>query len=79
MKFEQQNESCFLTKGVIRIRLSDSDLKALRVMTPMGRKVRMRRRALVLLEEDESNPQAKLILELVRLPAKNWAFEIPSI
>jgi hypothetical protein len=47
-------------------------------MTPMGRKVHMRRKALVLLEENQASADAKCILELVKLPAKNWSFEVPE-
>ena len=79
MKFEKQNKSYFLVKDGIRVLLNESDLRALRVMTPMSRQVQMRRKALALLHEDESDPEATLILELVRLPTMNWAFEIPNV
>lgn len=79
MKIEKADGKYVLIKGGVRVGLDDSDLKMFRVMTPQGRKVHMRRKALILLEADQTDPaEAKSILELSKLPAKQWTFEIPE-
>lgn len=79
MKIEKADGKYVLIKGWIRVGLDASDLKMLRIMTPQGRKIHMRRKALILLEENQMNPaEANSILELSKLPAKNWAFDIPE-
>lgn len=79
IKIEKDDGKYSLIKGWIRVGIDDSDIQILRTMTPQARKVHMRRKALILLEENQTNTaEAKSILEMSKLPAKNWTFEIPE-
>jgi hypothetical protein len=67
----------FLQARAGRLALTPDELKLFKVMTPLGRKVTLRRRALDRMAEDPSDAESRLILDLFNLPAREWSFRIP--
>lgn len=61
-----------------RISLDPRDLRMLKAMTPLGRKVYLRQKAKDAIRENPADSQAAVILKLSSLPAKNWAFTVPD-
>jgi hypothetical protein len=77
MKLVQESGVFFLDASGQRVSLSTEELKLFKLMTPLGRKVTLRKRAVDKMAQDPSDPESRLILDLFRLPARDWSFWVP--
>lgn len=77
MNLVQESGRFFLEKNGSRLALTAEELRLFKLMTPLGRKVTLRRRALDRIAENPSDPESHLILDLFNLPAREWSFRIP--
>ena len=78
LKIIKDADEYYLEKDGHRIGLSPLDINHFRQMTPMGRKVTLRKRAVEKMAIDPTNLEAKFILSLFHLPARDWTFLIPD-
>lgn len=77
MKLVNEAGVFFLDQSGQRITVSKEELKLFKLMTPLGRKVTLRKRAVDRMAEDPADPESNLILSFFRLPAREWSFMIP--
>lgn len=78
MKLRIEGGRSYLEFHEDRIFLEPHDLRMLKAMTPMGRKVYLRHKAKDAIRVNPSDTEAAVILRLSSLPAKNWAFAFPD-
>jgi len=76
MKVVNEAGTYYLDENGQRITLTPSEIKMFKVMTPLGRKTTLRKRAKDMKLADPEG--AKMILSLARLPASEWNFPIPD-
>jgi DNA-binding response OmpR family regulator len=77
MELVMERGTYFLQAQGKRLALTAEELKLFKLMTPLGRKVTLRRRALDRIAEDPSDVESRIILDLFHLPAREWSFRIP--
>jgi hypothetical protein len=79
MRIELDRDAATLVFESHRISLNRDDLRYLALMTPLGRKVHLREKAKRALRIDPADPEARAILDLSKLPSRNWSFPVPSL
>ncbi len=78
MKIVVEFGVAYLEEKGDRVALTISDLLLLKRMTPMGRKVTLRKRAIEKKAVNPDDPEARLIQTLLLLPAGEWRFIVPD-
>lgn len=78
MKIERVSGTWFLVGHGHRVTLSESEADRFRRMTPLGRKITLRKRALEQMALDPEDSEARHIIALFRLPAREWSFSVPD-
>jgi hypothetical protein len=68
----------FLNEKGKRVSLTSQELELFRQMTPLGRKVTLRKRASDRILANPEDEEARLMFELSQLPAREWSFLIPD-
>ena len=77
MRFVNEAGSYYLEEQEQRVALTAEDIHLFRQMTPMGRKIALRRRAVERMVADPGDREAQAIIRMFRLPAREWSFSIP--
>ncbi|MDB5048775.1 MAG: hypothetical protein JWO30_1846 [Fibrobacteres bacterium] len=78
MKLINEAGTYYLDENGQRVALTSTDLNLFKQLTPMGRKVRLRQRAVERMAEDKNDLEAQLIISLFQLPAREWSFLVPD-
>lgn len=78
MKLINDSGVFYLEEKGTRAALTSQEVSLLRRMSPFGRKVILRKRALESKTANPDDAEANLILELVKLPIYEWSFLIPN-
>ena len=77
MRFLNEAGTYYLEEQEQRVALTPEDLNLFRRMTPMGRKIALRQRAIKRMAADPFDPEAQTIIKMFRLPAREWSFSVP--
>jgi hypothetical protein len=77
MRFVNEAGAYYLEEQEQRVALTPEDLRLFKQMTPMGRKIALRQRAVKRMAADPSDPEAQAIIRMFRLPAREWSFSVP--
>lgn len=78
MKIKIEADRPYLVFQELSISLEPRDLRMLKAMTPLGRKVYLRQKAKDAIRENPLDDEAAMIFKMSSLPARNWAFSIPD-
>jgi hypothetical protein len=78
MQFTIESGAYFLVEADKRVPLTRCDLLLFRRMSPLGRKIALRHRAMDIIRSNPENPEAGLMLSLAQRPAHEWSFSIPD-
>jgi hypothetical protein len=78
MKLIEDSGNHYLECEAGRVRLHPADLGLFTRMTPMGRKVTLRRRAVERMAANPIDAEARVIFDMLRLPARDWDFRITA-
>lgn len=74
MRMEACESGTYLEHGGRSFKLDARDVSRLPKLTPLGRKVYFRRKAMDLRSRHVGDPGAALLLEWTRLLAREWSF-----
>jgi hypothetical protein len=77
MRFVNEAGTYYLEEQEQRVALTPEDLRLFKQMTPMGRKIALRQRAVKRMAADPADPEAQAIIRMFRLPAREWSFSVP--
>lgn len=77
MRFVNEAGTYYLEEQDQRVALTPEDLRLFRLMTPMGRKIALRQRAVKRMAVDPADLEAQAIIRMFRLPAREWSFSVP--
>jgi hypothetical protein len=77
MRFVNEAGTCYLVEEDQRVALTAEELRLFRQMTPLGRKIALRHRAVQRMAADPGDPEAHAIFRMFRLPAREWSFSVP--
>jgi hypothetical protein len=78
MKLINESGTYYLDENGQRVVLTSADLNLFKQLTPMGRKVRLRQRAVERMATNKDDAEAQLIISLFQLPAREWSFLVPD-
>jgi hypothetical protein len=68
----------YLDENGERVAITPGEILLFKKMTPLGRKMTLRRRAVEVMSSKPGDPEARLILSLFHLPAREWSFRVPD-
>lgn len=77
MRFVNEAGNFYLEEQEQRVALTAEDLRLFRQMTPMGRKITLRQRAVRRMAVNPADHEAQVIIKMFRLPAREWSFSVP--
>lgn len=78
MKLINDEGAFFLEEKGLRVALSIQELSLFRDMTPLSRKLSLRKRAVDKILVKPDDPEVRLMMTLSQLPAYEWSFLVPE-
>jgi hypothetical protein len=78
MKLVNESGAFFLEEKGNRVALTARELSLFREMTPLSRKLSLRKRAVDRILSKPDDPEVRLMMTLSQLPAYEWSFLVPE-